>query len=117
MKKKYIKLTRTTTYSGHTLQVQQQIGNLPLCNGCFFTRNNLAKCGLKQIQCHKHNLACTPYTRKDKCNVIFVEISRVKAKQSTTVLPIERAEQIAMTAGKDRHTERKAGKMEQPAAD
>ena len=49
--------------------------------------------------------------------MIFVEISRVKAKRSTTVLPTERAEQIAMTAGKDRHTERKAGKMEQPAAD
>lgn len=92
MKKKYIKLTRTTTYSGHTLQVQQQIGNLPLCNGCFFTRNNLARCGLKQIQCHKHNLACTPYTRKDKCNVIFVEISRVKAKQSTTAFSMERTE-------------------------
>lgn len=71
MRKTYIPLNKTTTYDGYILIARQQKGNLPICAGCFFTEDNLRKHGLKRIDCHKHNLACTPYTRKDKCNIIF----------------------------------------------
>lgn len=73
MRKTYIPLNKTTTYDGYILIARQQKGNLPICAGCFFTEDNLRKHGLKRVDCHKHNLACTPYTRKDKCNVIFKE--------------------------------------------
>ena len=73
MKKTYIPLNKMTTYDGYILMARQQKGNLPICAGCFFTEDNLHKHGMKRIDCHKHNLACTPYTRKDKCNVIFKE--------------------------------------------
>lgn len=73
MKKTYIPINKTTTYKGFTLVARQQAGNLPSCAGCFFTEPRLNNHGMKRMDCHKHNLACTPYTRKDKCNVIFVE--------------------------------------------
>ena len=71
MKKTYIPLNKKTTYNGYILIARQQKGNLPICAGCFFTEDNMRKHGMKRIDCHKHNLACTPYTRKDKCNIIF----------------------------------------------
>ena len=71
MKKTYIPLNKTTTYDGYILIARQQKGNLPICAGCFFTEDNMRKHGMKRIDCHKHNLACTPYARKDKCNIIF----------------------------------------------
>lgn len=72
MKKTYIPLNKTTTYNGYILIARQQKGNLPICAGCFFTEHSLNNHGMKRMDCHKHNLACTPYTRKDKRHTIFV---------------------------------------------
>jgi hypothetical protein len=71
MNKIDVPINGSVKYREFTLAVVQQTGNSPLCAGCFFTDGHLAKHGIKRIDCHKHNLACTPYTRKDKCNVIF----------------------------------------------
>ncbi len=73
MNKIDVSINGSVKYRGFTLAVVQQKGNMPICAGCFFTEHSLNNHGMKRIDCHKHNLACTPYARKDKCNVIFVE--------------------------------------------
>lgn len=73
MKKTYVPQGEATTYMGFVLVARQQKGNMPTCEGCFFTDAGLKKHGMKRMSCHKHNLACTPYTRKDNSHVIFKE--------------------------------------------
>lgn len=59
------------TETGEQLIVEEVKGNKPLCTHCYFTDTERHKRGLAKFSCYTHNMACTPYHRKDKKHVIF----------------------------------------------
>lgn len=67
----YHAVGETLSYEGYNLVVKPQVGNQPKCGGCFFSKWNRKKLGLKNISCCQHGFKCTATQRKDKKHVIF----------------------------------------------
>lgn len=49
---------------GEELRVVEQAGNEPSCKGCYYAKKAVRSCSYH---------ACTPYLRKDKRHVIFIQ--------------------------------------------
>lgn len=71
-KKDYPIGTKLKTEIGETVFVEEM--KKPLCTGCYFSNHQRRLRNLPEYSCYAHNLACTPYYRKDKKHVIFKPI-------------------------------------------
>jgi len=67
----YHALEEIISYEGFTLLVKAQKDNRPSCSGCFFSKYERQKRGLKNVSCCTHGYKCTASQRKDKKHVIF----------------------------------------------
>ena len=68
---KFYPVGTKVNFDGFLLEVKEQTLNRPSCKGCFFTRDNLERNGLKEISCYLHSMDCTKHQRKDKKHVVF----------------------------------------------